>query len=238
MVSLRFLDKARQPANTYQVQTVDKAMIEGQFVQPKASLAGLLPDGSKYTLPLSRLKSMERILPPDAEPREEATNADVVILKNGDRVSGTIRTEDFVMETPHGSLAFKKDDLERIVLKSGAQPADLAMLRNGDRVSGKLTTASIQVELPKGAGAAQFDKDKIQEVIFAKRPWAYRPFARAPFVDMVVTSVDVGCRKLNPAGLLCLAHELSVGADAMLYVGDERKDIEAATRAGMRQYLS
>jgi len=48
----------------------------------------------------------------------------------------------------------------------------------------------------------------------------------------VVTSLDAGVRKPHPAGLQRLAQQLSVAPACLLYVGNERKDIDAARAAG------
>lgn len=47
-------------------------------------------------------------------------------------------------------------------------------------------------------------------------------------VDVVVTSVDVGYRKPHPAGFRAVAAALGVTAGRLLYVGNERKDMEGA----------
>lgn len=51
--------------------------------------------------------------------------------------------------------------------------------------------------------------------------------------DVVLTSVEVGARKPEPAGYSELAKCLGVELDQMLYVGNEAKDIIGARRAGV-----
>jgi putative hydrolase of the HAD superfamily len=51
--------------------------------------------------------------------------------------------------------------------------------------------------------------------------------------DVLVTSVEVGVRKPEPAGYVALAERLGVIPNEMLYVGNEPKDVIGATRAGM-----
>ena len=50
--------------------------------------------------------------------------------------------------------------------------------------------------------------------------------------ENVLTSVDVGRRKPNPLGILRLAEICGAAASQFVYVGNERKDVEAARAAG------
>lgn len=52
-------------------------------------------------------------------------------------------------------------------------------------------------------------------------------------IDVVLTSVDVGYRKPAPAGYLELARRLGTEPAAMVYIGDEDKDIIGAQGVGM-----
>lgn len=56
-------------------------------------------------------------------------------------------------------------------------------------------------------------------------------------VNVLLTSVDVGARKPEPAGYAALASRLKVAPDEMLYVGNEPKDVTGALRAGMSAAL-
>ena len=51
--------------------------------------------------------------------------------------------------------------------------------------------------------------------------------------DVLVTSVEVGVRKPEPAGYVALADRLGVAPGEMLYIGNEPKDVIGAARAGM-----
>lgn len=52
-------------------------------------------------------------------------------------------------------------------------------------------------------------------------------------IDALLTSVEVGVRKPEPAGYLALASRLGVAPREMLYVGNEPKDVIGACRAGV-----
>jgi putative hydrolase of the HAD superfamily len=58
-----------------------------------------------------------------------------------------------------------------------------------------------------------------------------------PFVDVLMTSVEVGCRKPAPKGYLELASELGVLPQELVYVGNEQKDIQGAVAAGVPAVL-
>ncbi|MDE6742898.1 MAG: HAD family hydrolase [Lachnospiraceae bacterium] len=55
----------------------------------------------------------------------------------------------------------------------------------------------------------------------------------ADFIDVSITSVDVGYRKPNSAGYLQLLDSLKVTPNEMLFIGDEEKDIIGAKKLGI-----
>ena len=57
------------------------------------------------------------------------------------------------------------------------------------------------------------------------------------YVDIVLTSVDVGYRKPNRQGFIQLSKELVVDSNEMIYVGDEEKDIIGANSLGIYSVL-
>ena len=57
------------------------------------------------------------------------------------------------------------------------------------------------------------------------------------YVNVVLTSVEVGHRKPHPSGYLALASLLGVAPGEMIYVGNEEKDIAGAKAAGMTSIL-
>lgn len=58
-----------------------------------------------------------------------------------------------------------------------------------------------------------------------------------PYFDLYISSVSCGWRKPNPKGLEMIAERFSLSPQAMLYVGDEKKDILCAKRFGCRSVL-
>lgn len=57
------------------------------------------------------------------------------------------------------------------------------------------------------------------------------------FIDIALTSVDVGYRKPNSAGYMKLIDSLGVLPGEMMYVGDEEKDIIGANKMGIISVL-
>ena len=61
--------------------------------------------------------------------------------------------------------------------------------------------------------------------------------ALTSFLDVILTSTDVGFRKPHPAGYLRLAKELDADSRDCIFVGDEEKDIVGANLVGMTSVL-
>lgn len=61
--------------------------------------------------------------------------------------------------------------------------------------------------------------------------------ALSDFIDIAITSVDVGYRKPNPAGYWKLLDALGVSPHEMMFVGDEEKDIIGAKKLGIASVL-
>ncbi|MDF2923557.1 MAG: hypothetical protein K0R57_2471 [Paenibacillaceae bacterium] len=57
------------------------------------------------------------------------------------------------------------------------------------------------------------------------------------YIDVLITSVDVGFRKPRPEGFKRLWKELGSESNQLVYVGNEQKDITGANHSGMRSIL-
>ena len=57
------------------------------------------------------------------------------------------------------------------------------------------------------------------------------------YVDIILTSVEVGYRKPNKHGFIQLSKELVVDLNELIYVGDEEKDIIGANSLGIYSVL-
>lgn len=58
-----------------------------------------------------------------------------------------------------------------------------------------------------------------------------------PYFDLYVSSISCGWRKPNPKGLQDIAEHFDVGANEMIMIGDEEKDIKTAKRFGCEAVL-
>ncbi|AIQ19069.1 hypothetical protein H70357_21925 [Paenibacillus sp. FSL H7-0357] len=57
------------------------------------------------------------------------------------------------------------------------------------------------------------------------------------YVDVLLTSVDVGYRKPRPEGFVALCKQLKVSSDQMMFVGNEEKDVTGANLTGIKSIL-
>ncbi len=57
------------------------------------------------------------------------------------------------------------------------------------------------------------------------------------YIDLPITSNDIGYRKPNTQGLKYIAEKFKINAESMMYVGDEEKDILCANNGGIYSVL-
>lgn len=57
--------------------------------------------------------------------------------------------------------------------------------------------------------------------------------ALSDYIDIAITSVDVGYRKPNSAGYVKLLESLEISPNGMIFIGDEEKDIIGAQKLGI-----
>ena len=96
-----------------------------------------------------------------------AVDADYIVLKNGDTISGIVVTEKVSVQTSYTTLTFDRKDVSQVVLEGGGQNIDGVVLKNGDRLSGVAGPTDIRMKLATGQEVA-LGKDKIKELRFKK----------------------------------------------------------------------
>lgn len=102
-----------------------------------------------------------------------------------------------------------------------AFPEAAGLLR---RLSQRGIRIGILTDVPYGMPKALVDADLSESGISAP--------------DLVlITSTMIGRRKPHPAGFEALAEQLGVACSRLIYVGNERKDVEGAASAGCRPVL-
>ncbi len=82
----------------------------------------------------------------------------------------------------------------------------------------------VLTDVPYGMASALVHRDLVEAGV-------------AEYIDVVLTSVDVGTRKPDPRGFVELARRLGVASEAVLFVGNESKDVAGARAAGSRTVL-
>jgi hypothetical protein len=92
---------------------------------------------------------------------------DQIILKNGDRLIGTIKDTSFTLNASYGVLDFETKKINNIHFENGKRNIDIVTLRAGDKLSGVLENNSINFLLNSGADIT-VGKDKIKSVIFRR----------------------------------------------------------------------
>ncbi len=93
----------------------------------------------------------------------DLTQADRVILKNGDVVTGALLTPQFSIKTSYTSLVFNAQEIAAIVLEGGGQNIETLLLKNGDKLSGVIEPKAVTVRLASGQ-QIDIQKDKIKEI--------------------------------------------------------------------------
>nr|WP_288723967.1 HAD family hydrolase [uncultured Sellimonas sp.] len=58
-----------------------------------------------------------------------------------------------------------------------------------------------------------------------------------PFADVYMSSLICGYRKPNPKGLIEISNTLNIDLRELIFIGDEKKDYEAAKRANCKFFL-
>ena len=96
---------------------------------------------------------------------------DVIVLKNGDKITGEVLNKTFTMKTSYATLTFDREKVDLIVLEGAGFNIDEMVLKAGDKLSGVLQDSKISMKLSSGA-EAELDRDKIKEIRILKMPAA------------------------------------------------------------------
>jgi len=114
--------------------------------------------------------STEVFGPPSPElPKEEKLKIyDLLTLRNGDNLSGTILNESFTIQTTYATLSFPKNEIKRIVFESEKAEIQIMELLRGDILRGVIKDEIIDIDIPS-AGKTPIEQDKIREINFTKK---------------------------------------------------------------------
>jgi outer membrane protein OmpA-like peptidoglycan-associated protein len=89
--------------------------------------------------------------------------ADIVYIKNGDKLFGTIQTSAFTVQAPYGKVSIKNEFLKSVDYKEGSVGRWTIETINNDRFSGTLLNDSIQFVEENGK-QRELKKEQIQRV--------------------------------------------------------------------------
>jgi hypothetical protein len=98
----------------------------------------------------------------------QAAKYDLITLKNGDTVSGTVTVESVKIETSYGTLTFTIQELEKLTFEGSGNNVDIVSLRIGDKLSGSVQNNAIKVKLV-GGNEIEIAKDKIRDIQLRKQ---------------------------------------------------------------------
>ncbi len=114
---------------------------------------------------LSNINIVEIIRNRSLKPTDSEADLDIdlVVLKNGDKLSGKILNDQFKIKTSYGEFSFKKKDVKRLELEGGGTNVDLVILKSGDRLSGSIYDKVIELKLSSGAQVS-IDMSRVKSV--------------------------------------------------------------------------
>jgi Tol biopolymer transport system component len=94
---------------------------------------------------------------------------DLLKLKNGDLLTGTILNTSFTLRTSYAELQFPKDFLATLRFVGGAENLSQVVLLNGDKFSGFISEGRIKFKM-KGGSPIEVRIEKIDTVGFGYKP--------------------------------------------------------------------
>ena len=82
---------------------------------------------------------------------DRSDEADLIVLRSGDQVRGTIANSEYALVTEFGEMKFPAERVIALTSPSGAGEKAFIMLTDGQVVAGKLTSGPVKVKLAGGA---------------------------------------------------------------------------------------
>lgn len=99
---------------------------------------------------------------------ERPSNTDILLLRNGDKLTGTVLNESFSIRTSYSSLKFNNRIIAGIDLEGGANNIEAIVTVNDNRFSGFIDDPFIVFKLQTGP-QIEIRREKILKVIFRVR---------------------------------------------------------------------
>ena len=93
---------------------------------------------------------------------------EALLLKSGDKLTGTVQNENFRIQTSYAQLEFPASDIATIIYEGGANSIERIVVLNGDVFSGFILDAEVTVKLDAGP-IIKVRKEKISKLGFRIR---------------------------------------------------------------------
>ncbi|MFI4910350.1 MAG: hypothetical protein ACIAQZ_01645 [Sedimentisphaeraceae bacterium JB056] len=93
---------------------------------------------------------------------------EALLLKSGDKLTGTVQNENFRIQTSYAQLEFSASDIATVIYEGGANNIERIVVLNGDVFSGFILDAEVAVKLDAGP-LIKIRKEKISKLGFRVR---------------------------------------------------------------------
>ena len=100
---------------------------------------------------------------------ERLENADILLLKNGDKLTGTVLNENFSIRTSYAHIVVESKYIAGINLEGGANNIESIITVNNNRFSGLIDDAFISFKLTSGL-QLEIGREHLLKIIFRQRP--------------------------------------------------------------------
>jgi len=100
---------------------------------------------------------------------ERLINADILLLRNGDKLTGTVLNESFSIRTSYAQIALESRYIAGINLEGGATNTEFILTINNNRFSGLIEDAFISFKLTSGQ-LLEIGHEHVLKIIFRQRP--------------------------------------------------------------------
>ena len=89
--------------------------------------------------------------------------ADIVYIKNGDKLFGMVQNPSFTLQTPYGKILIKNEFLKSLTFENGSSGRCIVNTINNDQFSGSLADSSVRF-IQENGETKEFKKDDIRRI--------------------------------------------------------------------------
>jgi len=118
---------------------------------------------------------------------ERPDDDDVLVLRNGDRLTGTILNESFSLKTPYGALTFNNQIVAGIDLEGGSNHIESIVTVNNNRFSGFIEEPVFDFKLHEGPQVG-IRREKVLKAVFRVRDAEREDITQRQF--LILTNKD------------------------------------------------